>query len=289
MVGKTQLDRMNEISKEVRAEAVESTNYGAIEHTLSSFLHNPSGQKGNSAQIQAASLMTGKFLGELNELLKIRKPSVYVSVDAGNVYLLVKLPSASSPKVTYDVVIKFIDGADKTDLSQCKVKFFSNAMSYVYTYAYAFNNAELDIDELSGKLPKESTSEYSKVRNPDLLVNLEKTITQSILYLRQINALKKSYWFTKKIARKALFDKIASFNNVKKVYDEEKVKESALKKQAKRNAKQAPSPKKVVEEKKELINPETNRPITNSKVNNKINNKVQGRRVNSKVSSKTKK
>lgn len=193
-----------------------------IEHTYSSFLQNPSGQKGNSTFITAAQAVLSKRNGDFHKLdkSKFKFSATHVEDD---VYLKVSIPS-ENVDVSYDTVFCFKDGKGKSNLSPCLITFFSNAMSFVYTYAYAFRVCDLFIVSLEGKLPKESFNEYSKVRNPELTINFEKTITYGLLYLREKDLLRVSGYTPFLVDNDKFFGSIRDFHTIKSLYDQTKTK-----------------------------------------------------------------
>ena len=193
-----------------------------IEHTYSSFLQNPSAQKGNSTFITAAQATLSKRNADFHKLdkSKFKFSATYVDDD---VYLKVSIPSENAD-VSYDTVFCFKDGKGKSNLAPCLITFFSNAMSFVYTYAYAFRVCDLFIVSLEGKLPKESFNEYSKVRNPELTINFEKTITYGLLYLREKDLLRSSGYTPFLKDSDSFFGSIRDFHTIKSLYDQTKTK-----------------------------------------------------------------
>ena len=117
--------------------------------------------------------------------------------EGDNYIFHVKLPSESERDNTYDVVVEF-SPIDKTSLSDesiinYNVKFFSNCPSFIFTYAYAYNDKGLFIDFLSKKLDELVLKNAPVVKNPMNIVNFEKSIYFACKYLVEEKNLNKNY------------------------------------------------------------------------------------------------
>lgn len=185
--------------------------------TLEEYIDNPFG-KGSSAipkSIREGALNTYKAKFGNIMLRENGKIKYYLFKDNTNniYYCLVKVPSETIPKFYYDVAFKFF--ADSSiaesgrDLKKYYIQFFSNDPSFVYTYAYAFNQAGIFIPELASKMSKEALEEEPKERNPKQNIGYVKTIIFAYLFLNEKDLLKQSaYSSAESYTQKTLLDLI---------------------------------------------------------------------------------
>jgi hypothetical protein len=158
--------------------------------TFRSFASNPLGQ---GSSFQNRKLITdGLFNNFLKLIKKNKKFKVRIFDIEKNIYIQVLVPSETIENFFYDVVIKFIEGSNKTNLVGSDIEVFSNAPSFVFTYAYAFNKNNLLINELSDKLHKKALTDIPKIKNTELVTGYEKTIFYAIFYIEQENLLSRT-------------------------------------------------------------------------------------------------
>jgi len=84
--------------------------------------------------------------------------------------------------ITYDVLIE-IEYRENKRLSLRNAKFYSNCPSFIYTYAYVFNQESLVIEDLKSKLPSECLTNPPTIRNPIESRGYEKSIYMACRYL----------------------------------------------------------------------------------------------------------
>jgi len=91
------------------------------------------------------------------------KHTVYNIKDSNATIIHVLVPSETVPGFTYDVLFQISYEPTTTKLEDCEVKIFSNAPSFVYTYAYVFYHLSMGdgqkpgmiVDSMGKKIPKD--------------------------------------------------------------------------------------------------------------------------------------
>lgn len=164
--------------------------------TLDEYIKSPAG-KGN---------VTGSQY--LAEVYKSKFESVMLRVNGniehkfftenGQYFILLKVPSETVPKFTYDVVFKFSPKSNTASytktLHDYTIQFFSNDPAFTYTFAYVYNESGILVSELLEKLPSEVIKLRPKERNPFGVVNFAKILYFGLLYIRQHGFLDKHYF-----------------------------------------------------------------------------------------------
>lgn len=259
-----------------------------IRHTVDSFLTRP-GDKGDSTGNNR--IILSSYENKLSKIISSKKfnfnPQVLFK-DNLTTYIKISVPSESVDDVYYDVVVEFDGSKDSsTMLNHHPIRIFSNAPSFVFTYAHAFMKQELLCMSLRDKLPLE-INEYSGVRNPNLLISYEKTIVLALLYIKHYDLMNKTVCLKHEI--KTSFprfkESIATF--------EEKFREYNNKKRIKINENKAKRAKKDEFGRsntgvKRTINLDTRtakRSAFNHKATFKVNSKIKNTQANMKVNHK---
>lgn len=256
------------------------------EETLKTFMQNPLGS-GSSFQNRKL-IADGLFANFLKLIKKNKKFKVRVYDISGDIFIQVLVPSETIDNFYYDVVIKFIGGTNKVNLVNTKIQLFSNAPSFVFTYAYAYNNDNLLIDELKDKLHKKSLTDIPKVKNTELVTGYEKTIFYALFYIEQENLLQRSMFAnmllrTNKEQMRRLIDssekKLTEYNTKKKS-DAKKVKTIFIDVNDEKL-----NNRKRIYNKRSIVNSKVKNKVTNSKIDSTVNNKVNNK-INNKVNRK---
>lgn len=110
----------------------------------------------------------------------------------------VLIPSEEVPGFVYDTVVEFI--TDDNVLSQAQtltnydVRFYSNDPSFMFTYAYAFNKADMFIPMLKSKALDRCLSERPKERNPYAQTGYVKSLYFAYLFYKWKGLNYKSAW-----------------------------------------------------------------------------------------------
>lgn len=255
------------------------------EETLKTFMQNPLG--GGSSFQNRKLIADGLFNNFLKLIKKNKKFKVRVYDISNDVYIQVLVPSETIDNFYYDVVIKFITGTNKVNLVNCNIQVFSNSPSFVFTYAYAYNNDNLLIDELKDKLHKKSLTEIPKVKNTELVTGYEKTIFYALFYIEQENLLMRSMFAnmilrTNKEQMRRLIDnsekKLIEYNSKKGTNNKVTTVFIDVNDEKLNN-------RRRIYNKNSIVNSKVKNKVTNSKVNSNVNNKINNK-VNNKVNQK---
>ena len=184
-----------------------------LELTLTEYIKNPSG-KGSS--VIGRDLIKLAYTDGYNKLMVKYNSTMkhFFAKDKEDYYCLIKVPSGSITNFFYEVVFKFSprggSDAHATNLKDYKVTFFANDPAFMFTYAYAYNNAGLLIEEIKSKLGEEPLNVKSKERNPQEIINYAKILYYGYLYFNQHGFINKSYYEGSNfvITKEQLFDMV---------------------------------------------------------------------------------
>jgi hypothetical protein len=149
------------------------------EYTVGSYLNNPIGAGAASGPQRQAVL--NSLRDQYSQLAKRHKVRVFQV--GSSILFAVDVPSSSFDNFHYDVVIEFLNAKPGDDLRTKHIRIFSNSPSFTYTYAYVMNERELLIPYLRKLLPKEFYSDAPTKRNPDEIVNYEKTVVYAMFHI----------------------------------------------------------------------------------------------------------
>jgi hypothetical protein len=113
---------------------------------------------------------------------------LYIDKKSGNYFVHIKVPSEVVPDFYYDVVIKFSPTNAVTSMTRTikdyNVKFYSNDPSFVFTFAHAFLENGLFIEELKSKMSKEAIKTVAKEKNPSNQVGYVKSLYFAYLIMK---------------------------------------------------------------------------------------------------------
>ena len=171
----------------------------AIEHqnqfiSIKQMYVNPVG-KGSSNVASRYSIrnsMNNMFVKNLQENRRHFMALPYQAED-GTIYFWVKVPSRNfkQNKIKYDAIFEIPPSDLPLQLRPCK--FFVNSPSFIYTYAYVFNQENLLIDWLKQRLPGLCLTQAPVVRNPVESRGYELILYQALSYLIVGNCLNPIY------------------------------------------------------------------------------------------------
>lgn len=160
--------------------------------TFEQYIHNPAGKNASVMNAVARDAFKRSYTSKFGMIMLRENGTIntflYHDKKHNAYYAHIKVPSEVVKKFYYDVVIKFtanqsIEGGGK-DLFKYNVQFFSNDPAFCYTYAYAFNQNDLFIKELSKKMIKKCLKEKAKQKNPMESTGYVKTIYFAYLYMQ---------------------------------------------------------------------------------------------------------
>lgn len=149
--------------------------------TIRDYLSNPTGKENSS-------MMLGTIRHKLDSEFRILQHAVsvqwYIIPDQFYVAHL-KIPSASYSKVFYDVVLEFdIASIDNEgDFRDKHIRVFSNCPSFTFTYARVFYQKGMLITWLVTKYDSTILGIDPDKRNPDQIINYEKSLYFAFRYL----------------------------------------------------------------------------------------------------------
>lgn len=158
--------------------------------TLEEYIANPMGK--NNAVMSAIVRENQKntYRAKFNQVLLRENGSIHYKCyydEKPNVYWFhVKVPSEHVKHFYYDVVFKFFTNAENgtsNNLLKWNIQFYSNDPAFVYTYAYAFNDRDLFIKELTSRMSKTALTTPSKEKNPSEMIGYSKIVFFAYLVL----------------------------------------------------------------------------------------------------------
>lgn len=97
----------------------------------------------------------------------------------------VVIPSETTPRLSYDVVIKFckVPETEPRDLNGYLIKVFCNSPSFTFTYTYVYNEIGMYIDELKSKTEPIFLKVAPKEKNPLKVLGYDKFVYMAGLFL----------------------------------------------------------------------------------------------------------
>jgi len=151
-----------------------------ITMTIQEYLSNPMG-KGSSA------LMLSTIRQSLNSQyvdLQQRMSVKWYSLSDILYVAHVKIPSRKHDKLFYDVLLQFdISTASSYTINDANMTIFSNCPSFTYTYAYVYNDRDELIHWCKPKYNRNILKKKPENRNPDAILNYERSIYLACRYL----------------------------------------------------------------------------------------------------------
>lgn len=218
-----------------------------MEMTFNGYINNPMGHKNAvfSQRDVYKKLYTEKFnkvtLREGGKFIY----TLYKDKSSDTYFCHIKVPSEVIDKFYYDVVIKFYTTdpvlKGEKSLRNYFVKFYSNDPAFVYTFAHAFNQNQLFIEDLTEKMSKTAINQEAKVRNPQNIVGYVKSLYFAYFIIQKYSLFEKINYAVKakKYSKKALLGEIELAD--KKIADRQEAEEK-LKAKQKREKLKAKNP-----------------------------------------------
>lgn len=204
---------------------------------LHEYIDNPMG-KGSNA-IYNRDLVKSDMISRYDKNIeKGRKLELEVYNKGEDYVFHFIIPSESDKRDnTYDVLIHFHPEdpsviGDK-NLNRYNIKFFSNCPSFTYTYAYAFNKKGLLIDALNGKYGKEVLDNAPSTRNPNEIINYEKSLFFACHYLDKYGDNLDKFYLKSRV-KKLKNDVYKNIRNIDKISFEVKQKEAEFREEKKK-------------------------------------------------------
>lgn len=170
-------------------------NHQPLHISLMQMIQNPSGSGSAylAARYRIKQAMSAMYIKVLSKYRKqfYAVPYLY---DDGRILFHVKVPSEAYNinRISYDVLIEF-ENKPGVRLSNRNAKFFSNSPSFIFTYAYVFNQKSILVDKFKQKLPTQCLTQPPVIRNPVESMGYEKSIFIAGKYLVDSMALSDTY------------------------------------------------------------------------------------------------
>ena len=212
--------------------------------TFNGYIDNPMGKK--NAVFSQRDMYRKLYTEKLDKII-LREASKFtyrLFYDKANdrYFCHVKVPSETIDRFYYDTVIMFYSDDPMAkgykDLRHYFVKFYSNDPAFVYTFAHAFIENEIFIEELVPKMAKKAVKDVAKEKNPENLVGYVKSIYFAYLIMQKYSLFEKVNYSThgKKFTVKELLSDVMDASKKVALRQEEGEKLTAQKKREKINA-----------------------------------------------------
>lgn len=179
--------------------------------TVREFYVNPSGSGITANNI---GIVKKEFIRRYDAVTKMMGKKVRTDVymeNENSFYFHMLIPSDMNAN-TYDVVLHVYDlynDGTAGSLKDWNIQFFSNCPSFVFTYATAYNEAELSIPFLNKRYSNVVLHQLPAIKNPDLVIGWDKSIFYALHTLMTTITLNQRF-VVKRNAKpfdpKALFD-----------------------------------------------------------------------------------
>ena len=163
---------------------------------LKDFYNNPVGQRSIRTSLVESKrdlIVEYERMSAANMDLKIYKES-----DSSYWYHFL-VPSGGRDNLAYDTVLHLTDpGSNTSNIRNWKVKFFSNAPSFVFKYAYVYNKHDLLIPELKAKLGELALTQPPHKTNPREQLGFDKSIFFACHYIMTVLPSSQTFIVSKK-------------------------------------------------------------------------------------------
>ena len=198
--------------------------------TINQYISNPFGK---GAAASSLRVVKTEYDARYEALLDIHEQfHTHIYKHRNSYYFHVLVPSETTKELFYDVVIKIdrVPSAQSNFLNW-PMKAISNSPSFVFTFANTFKRNRMIIDELKSVIPSKTITDPAKVRNPNRLLGLEKSIYFACKYIKEtISNINDVESFASDLNLKSLLKEIKEFDDVMKIKEIDQKKKSEEKK-----------------------------------------------------------
>lgn len=212
--------------------------------TFNGYIDNPMGKK--NAVFSQRDMYRKLYTEKLDKII-LREASKFnyrLFYDKSNdrYFCHIKVPSEVVDKFYYDTVVMFYSDDPSAkgykDLRHYYVKFYSNDPAFVYTFAHAFIENEIFIEELVPKMAKKAVKDVAKEKNPENIVGYVKSIYFAYLIMMKYSLFEKVNYSVhgNKFSTKELLSDIMDASKKVALRQEEGEKVLAAKKRERINA-----------------------------------------------------
>jgi hypothetical protein len=152
------------------------------EMTLHDLINNPPGPYSRqvAARYTIRDALRQKFVAAMGDPARRRRFKMSVSGGDSRFVVWVKVPSEQYA-VDYDVILQLDVPEGVRAVSQCDVKVYCNAPSFVFGMGYAFNQAGFIADGWAPMLGR-AADEPSQITNPNADLSFDKVVHQGIYF-----------------------------------------------------------------------------------------------------------
>ena len=149
---------------------------------LEEYMTNPMGKGSSMMMVYEIRKSLDTQYREIQSKIRIR----WYLIKNKKLVALIKLPSRSLEKVSYDVIFEFdLDSipAGSNSINRALFRVFSNCPSFTYTFAYVFNERQLLCDWAADKYSPQVLTHKPVVRNSYELISYERSIYLAAKYI----------------------------------------------------------------------------------------------------------
>ena len=233
--------------KNMKDEVKHPTQDDKFRLNLIHIMQNPTGK--GSAHLAARKMILQALDMKFAQLIKAHGAFKFKIYKDGNKYYFhVKVPSESSERISYDVVLLFVPHelslVSSATINDYTLFIYSNSPSFTFTYAYVCNNVTKTLVPLmKEKCSRRSLKERPSVRNPDEEYGFEKSIYFAARFIKSygLNIKQSMSEFIRPYNKNTLMhsvrhseDMLALYSKMKSVERKAKQKEKSV---AKKNTK----------------------------------------------------
>ena len=160
--------------------------HSSVQMSISQMLSNPTGKRSAffASRARVKSQLDSIFIQNLRRYRKQFYAVPYVDNTSKKIIFYVAVPSEtfSLNHIRWDCLVEIEYNATKS-FENRNAKFFSNSPSFIFTYAYVFNQEDLLVDFIKPKMPSQCLTQPPTIKNPVESRGFDKILYQALKYL----------------------------------------------------------------------------------------------------------
>lgn len=160
--------------------------HNLVNMSISQMVSNPTGKYSAffASRARVKAQLDSIFINNLRRYRKQFYAVPYIDNVTKNIYFYVAVPSEAyyMNRIRWDCIIEIEYDAQKT-LENRNAKFFTNSPSFIFTYAYVFNQENLLPDFIKQKMPTQCLTVPPVIKNPVETRGFDKILYQALKYL----------------------------------------------------------------------------------------------------------
>jgi len=173
----------------------------AIQHnqehiSIAKMIQNPTGKNTAffASRVRVKAQLDSIFIKNLRRYRREFYAVPYVDDITHNIYFYVSVPSEtfSINRVRWDCLIEIIYNKSLS-LENRDAKYYTNSPSFIFTYAYVFNQQDLLPQIIKKKMPSQCLTQPPTIKNPVETRGFDKILYQALKYLTVGGCLTDSY------------------------------------------------------------------------------------------------